>query len=119
MPKVESVSYFTLEGTTTIPKSRGAGAKRGQSRPAGERKRLAKHIARLYLRRVRRQDEIAAIESFIASRGATRVPTAYVAEVAGAMPRADEVARLSRLKIKLPTSREFWQAILGRAAWPL
>jgi hypothetical protein len=52
-----------------------------------------------------RSDEIATIENFIANRGVTRCPASFAADVAGALPRAEETARLRAMRIKGPTDK--------------
>jgi hypothetical protein len=71
----------------------------------------------LYLRRVRRQDEIAAIERFLVSRGATCCPAAYVAPTATHLSRAEEARRLSRLQLKPRTKEEIWRELWSRSSF--
>jgi hypothetical protein len=52
-----------------------------------------------------RSDEISAIERHIAERGVTRCPAAFAADIAGALPRAEETARLWRLRLKGPQDK--------------
>ena len=52
-----------------------------------------------------RSDEISAIERHIAERGVTRCPAAFAADIAGALPRAEETARLRAMRIKGPTDK--------------
>ena len=55
-----------------------------------------------------RKAEIAEIERFIASRGARPCPIAYAAPTATDLSRAEEAARIRRLKLKAPMTKLEW-----------
>jgi hypothetical protein len=57
---------------------------------------------------VTRDAELAEIERFIAARGLRRCPAAYVAPTATDLSRAEEAARIRRLKLKAPMTKLEW-----------
>jgi hypothetical protein len=59
-----------------------------------------------------RDEEAAAIAQFLASRGATRCPAAYVAPTTSGLSFEEEARRLKCLRLKAPpTGREYVQTV--------
>jgi hypothetical protein len=75
---------------------------------------LAKHAAARNCRPRDPRKEIAKIAQFLALRGATRCPSAYVGPTSTDLAAAEETWRLSRVKVRTASRREIILAALKR-----
>ena len=66
---------------------------------------------------MRRAEELAAIDRWLAEHGGHRARTAYAGTVAAALPPGEEKARLAALPIPPTFSFSEWNAALQRAQW--
>jgi hypothetical protein len=90
---------------------------KARRRPARIAPCLAKHtVQRVVAASVSRDEEAAAIGSFLASHGATHCPAAYALPTSTTLSRAEETQRLMSLQLKPGLSRreiwEIWRARL-------
>ena len=75
---------------------------------------LVDHKTFAYVRCMARAAELDVINAFVAVRGATRCPPAFAAPAIGALPSAQEAAKLAGVQVPAALTRREWRLIFCR-----